>query len=585
MKKIFLALLILATSIASYAQQKNFGTKTIGQWTFEKFPLHYSVTPSKSMSYKNRITGKLELYEELNQLGQTNGLKLTMYSDGIYPSDAIYVYKGEMVYSVTFFPNSKTAQTISTYNEKGLLDGYKIYRTLKSTGGYTEEIEKYVDDVLVEVNGVKQAPVSITYKDSLLDGNFKFESSPWVIEGVAEKGKLKTIKQYQCGTCAVTEITFYKDSIRIKEPNSNSPGFSYQTLPLITNPTITNSKLFCKKYGNYNGYPYLFLSPKHFDVRDLKELVIQHFPEPLETKENYSDSLLDGDFQYRQYDYDGGFHYVKYIDVIGKAVKGKLISVSNTIVQCPNRGVKTSEKKIEYLFQDGKITQNDYIPQLPGEPVSSKTFIIEYPVLLTNSKNLGGRFYLKDLAWDHSVLNPTNILRVPYRREGSLEKNKYGYVYFSPFTFDITNYLNIVKTKKEKPVVKNTTFNNGLLDGDFEFKENRIHFIGSAKAGIIQSMKIICDFETSKDIIAPGTDWNGKTIYYDTIEILLVADTYDVSYTLSKTKTKIYQEVIPFLKNKKITNFENLSGYENFAFFRSYKELGDMLYNMKFINI
>ena len=143
MKKGILALLILAFTISSYGQQKNFGTKTIGQWTFEKFPLHYSVTPTKTMSYKNRITGKLEQYEELNQLGQTNGLKLTMSSDGIYPSEAIYMYKGEMVYSVTFFPSSKTAKEISSYNENGILDGYKINRSLKKTGGYKEEILKY----------------------------------------------------------------------------------------------------------------------------------------------------------------------------------------------------------------------------------------------------------------------------------------------------------------------------------------------------------------------------------------------------------------------------------------------------------
>ena len=50
MKKVILAILILALTISSFAQQKNYGTKTIGQWTFEKFPTHYSVLPTKKIS-------------------------------------------------------------------------------------------------------------------------------------------------------------------------------------------------------------------------------------------------------------------------------------------------------------------------------------------------------------------------------------------------------------------------------------------------------------------------------------------------------------------------------------------------------
>ena len=72
MKKVSLVLIILMASFASFAQQKNFGTKTIGQWTFEKFPLQYSVTPAKTLYYKNSRTGRLEYYQEFNQLGQIN---------------------------------------------------------------------------------------------------------------------------------------------------------------------------------------------------------------------------------------------------------------------------------------------------------------------------------------------------------------------------------------------------------------------------------------------------------------------------------------------------------------------------------
>ena len=97
-------------------------------------------------------------------------------------------------------------------------------------------------------------------------------------------------------------------------------------------------------------------------------------------------------------------------------------------------------------------------------------------------------------------------------------------------------------------------------------------------------MSIKCDFITSKDIIAPGTEWNGKTIYYDVVEMKINAEAYNVSYIVSKTNLKTYEEVIPFTKNKKITWSENLSGYENFAFIRTYQDLRSTLFEMKFID-
>ena len=70
--------------------------------------------------------------------------------------------------------------------------------------------------------------------------------------------------------------------------------------------------------------------------------------------------------------------------------------------------------------------------------------------MLTNSATLGGTFSLKDDSWDHSVENPNNTLRLPYNREGNLINNKYGYVFFSPFTFDMSNLLNVITVKPEK---------------------------------------------------------------------------------------------------------------------------------------
>jgi hypothetical protein len=577
MKKSFLTILLTTISVVIFAQQKNYSSKTIGQWDLEKFPLHYLVTPAKVMTYKNQITGKLEIYEEQNTIGQTNGLKMIMSSDGIYPENAIYIYKGVIVYSAHYFPSSKIARQITTYNEKGENDGYTITRTLKSTGGYSEIIEKYENDELIELNGVKQAPSILVFVDSLLNGNFKFKTSRnWVIEGIAENGKLKKIKQSQeGGLIFMYEIEFSNDSITIKEPFQSKNGINVEKLPLKSNPLITNSKNYCLKYGNYNGYPYLFMG-KDFDIRDLKVITTQIFAKPLETKVSFVDSLLNGDFQFREYIYRNNFEYEGVITYTGKAEKGNLKFLRVRKVEFdPYSGTKSSDKAFEYTFQDSKILLNEFVPELPNEPVSTKTLNYIYPVLLTNSTALGG-FY------SYNYSNTNNVLGVPIKRKAILKNNTYGYVYFSPTTFDISNYISIVTTKTDKPFVQKINYVNGFLDGDFDFKEDRIQFTGKANSGIVETLRIKCDFETSKDIIAPGTSLNGKTIYYDVKDVVLNNDSYIITYIKSSSNEKIFEENIPLLKNKKITTSSNLSTYENFAYCSTYKDLRNTFFNLYF---
>ncbi len=575
MKKIItITLLTVLTSISTFAQTKNWGTKTIGQWTFEKFPLHYSVIPAKTLSNKNAITGKLESYTELSQLGQSDGLTLTMRADGIYASSATYTYKGEVVYMVSFFPSSKTAQSITNYNIDGLLDGYKIYRELKNSGGYTEENEKYDNGSLVEINGVKQSAAVSTYKDSLLNGKFKFEKNAayYVIDGEAENGKLKRIKQAYDGKYSIREITFTADSIKVKVPSDYNEGeFSYETYPILSNPTITNSKANCLKYGNYNGYPYLYI-PNDFDIRNLEEILKKYYPDPLETKANYVDNLLDGDFQYREYIHINGNFFGDYIDVFGKAEKGKLLNISlSTIEMNTYEGKIKSNKKIEYIFQDDKITQNDYVPQVSNEPVATKTLKLEYPVLLTNSNDLGGTLSF----YDNNTTN--NTLDIPTERNARLKGNKYGYVFFSPLTFYMANFLRIVTTKTPRPIERNIKETNSLLDGEFEFREDKVHFIGTSKAGVIQKVKVSYDFESSKYI-------DGKSCKFDIMELTLSDETYLTSYSFSSNNQVNCQETISFSKNKKLTSSKEMAGYDNFIYYSNDYALRDILLDLKFID-
>ena len=341
--------------------------------------------------------------------------------------------------------------------------------------------------------------------------------------------------------------------------------------PLISNPTITNSKANCLKYGNYNGFPYLYI-PNDFDIRNLEEILKKHYPTPLETKANYNDNLLDGDFQYREYVFSNGNFFGEYIDVFGKAEKGKLLNISLSSIEMNTYDGKIkSNKKIEYIFQDGKITQNDYVPQVSNEPVATKTLKLEYPVLLTNSSELGGTlsFYDNNATY--------NTLGIPTKRNARLEGNKYGYVYFSPFTFDMTNFLRIVTTKTPRPVERNIKEVNSLLDGDFEFREDRVHFIGTAKAGVIQKVKISYDFESSK-----YTD--GKSCKYDVMELTLSGETYLASYSLSSNSQVNCQETISFSKNKKLTSSKDMAGYDNFIYYSDDYALRDILLNLKFID-
>lgn len=296
MKKAITTILILLTGVATFAQQKSFATKTIGQWTFEKFPLHYYVTPAKAISTKNVITGRLEFYQEMNQLGQADGLGLTMRADGINPSNASYTYKGEVIYLISFFPSSKTAQSITTYNKDGLLDGYTIYRKLKISGGYTEESAKYDNGVLIEVNGVKQAPFSIIYKDSLLDGIFKFKSfsKDKIFEGIANKGVVVKIKESFSDpqNPGYISVTFNKDSsftikcyeyvdcnsfsIDTKFSENGSEAFPYHCKIYLTNSKDISKKNSTGSIAKYSfgedgqkmmDYPYIYVNPS-FSVVD-----------------------------------------------------------------------------------------------------------------------------------------------------------------------------------------------------------------------------------------------------------------------------------------------------------------------------
>ncbi|MGD0341793.1 MAG: hypothetical protein ABSA76_08820 [Bacteroidales bacterium] len=262
MKKLF-ALFMVALSINAFAQQKSYVTKTIANWSFEKFPAHYYVVPAKANTDKDPLTGKTLSYQELNNLGQSDGLFLMMQNNGANPYSATYTYKGQHVYTVSFFGNSNVAQHIENWNSDGLPDGPQVSRTLKESGtGYTEEIDIYENGILKTINGVKQAAYGTTYnKDSLLDGNFKFQNDAGeIFEGKAKNGEVIYMKKYlnvqNVGISDIVELKIDSTKIHItkKEKDSDVKNNSETTNQLNCKIKLTNSSNLCNKTKPQGGF-------------------------------------------------------------------------------------------------------------------------------------------------------------------------------------------------------------------------------------------------------------------------------------------------------------------------------------------
>ena len=431
MKKAILFGILCLTIFSSFAQQqKNWVTKKIGQWSFEKFPIHYFVAPAKAISSRNLLTGKLESYTEYNQYGQQEGLFLIMRDDGIFPSGATYTYKGVTVYQVNFFPTSYIPESILNSNKDMADDGYQIHRHLKSSGGYTEEVDKYNNGELVERDGVKvttgQGSSPSYTSDGLLNGNFIIGKE---IEGEAVNGKLKRIKYTYDGRYSIQEITILKDSFRYRTAISTNDKSYFETYPIISNPTITNFKSNCLKYGNFNGYPFLYLYDR-IGVDDIKSILERYYPNPFEVIVNYADSLLDGNFQMRI----RGGSLGDYIDVTGRASKGKILELQEKPFTFDIiKGTVTYLSRIEYTFSEKEISKTTFSKTLPIHIEKIDKFEINNPVLLTNSLSLSG--------YQFPSSEKLNELGIP---NNELREDKKGYVFLIPYNFYMSDFLKII---------------------------------------------------------------------------------------------------------------------------------------------
>ena len=147
--KLITPLLLVFLFVNSFGQVKSYETIKIANWTLEKFPKHFLITANKIYTEKDRFSGKLFYYQELNVYGQPEGLTVTLQNDYTSPATAYYYRKGQMVYAVEFFSNSSKALSIENKNLNGDDDGPQLTRKLMSDGKVIEDISVYKDAKLI----------------------------------------------------------------------------------------------------------------------------------------------------------------------------------------------------------------------------------------------------------------------------------------------------------------------------------------------------------------------------------------------------------------------------------------------------
>lgn len=100
--RIILTLTFLITC-SLFGQSKSYATIKIANWTLEQFPKHFLTKATKVYTEKNKLTGKLTYYQELNEYGKPEGLTVTIQkADYTSPASAYYYRKGVMVYRAEF---------------------------------------------------------------------------------------------------------------------------------------------------------------------------------------------------------------------------------------------------------------------------------------------------------------------------------------------------------------------------------------------------------------------------------------------------------------------------------------------------
>lgn len=238
----FFFLIAFVGSQNVHAQNITYATKQIGRWRLERFPINYYKPAFKTITQKVPLVGKIALYQEVNQYGQNDGLRVEMQTDFVSPHTIYYYKKGVVVYSAYFFANSLKAYEIVNKNLNDQLEGPQIKRTL-TNNTVQEVVEIYKGGELIKTNQPDNSPV-VNFTDGFLQGKFKYEYNNSTFEGTALNGELSYFKKTNYGD--VYEYKIIGDEIKVSVLAGSDAGIK-QSYQIKSHLKITNDKSLSTK--------------------------------------------------------------------------------------------------------------------------------------------------------------------------------------------------------------------------------------------------------------------------------------------------------------------------------------------------
>jgi hypothetical protein len=199
MKKIFLLVTLTSNICFLNAQKIVYKTVKIANWTLESFPTNYIVAAKSTHIERNPYNKKIKFYQELNSVGDVNGLVVVMQENLQFPHDITYYRNGDWVYRAYFFGSSNIAYEIENRNIDGQLNGPQIKREKSNNSvGYTTKTEHYENGVtLKQVEIDKKNPWTFD-KNGNLQGFFSYsnEDSSLSFSGNAIDGIIQNVKLF-----------------------------------------------------------------------------------------------------------------------------------------------------------------------------------------------------------------------------------------------------------------------------------------------------------------------------------------------------------------------------------------------------
>lgn len=327
------------------AQSVTYGTKVIGKWRLEKFPLAYYKPAFKLITQKAPIIGKVALYQEINQYGQNDGLRVEMQTDYVSPHTIYYYKKGVVVYAAYYFPNSTKPYEIVNKNLNDQYEGPHIKRTINNNNSINEIVEVYKNGDLVQTNKPENRDV-VNFENDLLQGRFKYAYDNSTFEGIAEKGEVTYLKKTNFDD--VYEYKIIGNEIKVSVLSGSSTG-TKQTFTIKSHLKITNNKNL-----SLNDERYIYWD-NGLELFNVLRSMTYYTAAPYAPVLNYENGLLTGLFKIRKSSEDG------FADYEGVAANGIFKSLKKT-EKSFNRatGETTVGKTTEYKFEGDSISVYEY---------------------------------------------------------------------------------------------------------------------------------------------------------------------------------------------------------------------------------